>query len=67
MIELHDPEVVENPENPGEWIVEALTDDGGIRRAIFIDADAKPRAFAYAEIIRSQGLLHRRRFEAVSA
>lgn len=59
-------EVVENPNSPGEWIVEAQTEDGGIRRAIFIDADAKSRATDYAEIMRSQRLLHQRRFAVVN-
>lgn len=61
---LSDAEVVSNPDNPNEWIVEAQTEDGGIRRAIFIDADAELRARDYAEIIRSQHQLYRRRFAA---
>ena len=61
---LSDAEVVQNPDNPTEWIVEAQTEDGGIRRAIFIDADAELRARDYAEIIRSQYQLRQRRFEA---
>ena len=60
-------EVVENPNAKGEWVVEAMTEDGGILRAIFIDADAESRARDYAEIMRSQRLLHQRRFAAVSA
>ncbi|MCI4645761.1 MAG: hypothetical protein MRY64_13355 [Hyphomonadaceae bacterium] len=64
---LQDAEVVRNPDNPEEWIVEAQTEDGGVRRAIFIDADAELRARDYAEIIRSQHQLRQRRFEAVNA
>lgn len=51
---LGDAEVVQSRERPGEWIVEAQTDDGGMRRAIFIDQDAEARARSYAEILRSQ-------------
>ena len=60
---LSDAEVVQRPDNPSEWIVEAQTEDGGIRRAIFIDADAELRAHDYAAIIRSQYQLHLRRSE----
>lgn len=59
-------EVVRNPDNPKEWIVEAQTEDGGIRRAIFIDADAELRARDYAEIIQSQYRLYQRRSAAES-
>ena len=63
---LRDAEVVQNLDNPSEWIVEAQTEDGGYRRAIFIDADAESRARDYAEIIRSQYQLHQRRFGAAN-
>jgi hypothetical protein len=59
-------EVIEDPNEPGTWIVEAQTEDGGIRRAFFVDADAESRAIAYAEIMRSQRQLHQRRFAAVN-
>ncbi|PHR83081.1 hypothetical protein [Henriciella sp.] len=58
---LQDVEVVQSKDVSGDWIVEAQTDDGGIRRATFTDADAELRANQYAEIIRSQGILLRRR------
>ena len=64
---LLEAEVVRSSTNPDEWIVEAQTDDGGIRRAIFIDADARQRAEDYAEIIRSQYQLHQRRSVVESA
>lgn len=45
-------EIVENPNAKGEWIVEGQTEDGGIRRAVFIDADAKSRAENYADFMK---------------
>lgn len=57
-------EVVESREAPGEWIVEAQTEDGGIQRAIFIDADAKSRAEEYAAFIQFLRQHHQRRSAA---
>lgn len=48
---LEQIEIAENPKNQGEWFVEAQTEDGGIRRALFIDADAKARAEDYARFL----------------
>lgn len=49
---LAEVEVVENPTTPGEWVVEGQTEDGGIRRAIFIDANAQSRAQQYASYLK---------------
>ena len=64
---LEHVEVVQSNEHPGEWIVEGQTSDGGIRRAIFIDADAQSRAEAYAEFIEFLRQQNQRTSEALSA
>ncbi len=60
---LSDIEVVPSVDVVGDWVVEAQTGDGGVRRVIFTDADAQERATQYAEILRSQGLLVKRRYK----
>lgn len=60
-------EVVQSLEDSNEWIVEALTEEGGIQRTIFIDSSARERAENYAAIMMSQYQLHQRRFEVGSA
>lgn len=52
-------EVVQGIKN--DWIVEAQTSDGGVRRTVFIDPDSEERAQQYAEILRSQHQLESRR------
>ena len=59
-------EVIEDPSEKGAWIVEANLEDGGIRRALFLDADARSRALDYAAKIQPLRRSDQRRFEGVN-
>lgn len=43
--------VEERVNDPGEWTVEAIGEDGEIYQAIFLGPEAKTRAYEYARFL----------------
>ena len=51
---------------PLEIVVEEIISDGGVRRTIFIDCEARERANEYVSMMKLLHRFDRRRFEVVS-